>query len=76
MFFYFSIANMNIHGSSKTAPLDRAGLKREQELAELFGQRAEEIHLLETSLQVSFDKSFDLYQPKFWPSFPLRVKFD
>jgi hypothetical protein len=27
-------------------------------------------------LQVSFDKSFDLYQPKFWPSFPLRVKFD
>ena len=68
--------NINIHETSKSAPLDRAGLKREEELKILYGEKACEIHLAETILQMKHDKHFDFYQPKYWPSFPLRVKFN
>ena len=61
---------------SKNAPLERAGLKREEELKLLYGTRANFIHLTETRLQMKYDRNLDLYQPKFWPSFPLKLKFN
>ena len=65
-----------MHESSKNAPLERAGLKREEDLRLWYGERANEIHLAETSLQMKYDKNFDLYQPIYWPSFPLKIKFN
>ena len=53
--------NINIHETSKSAPLDRAGLKREEELKILYGEKACEIHLAETILQMKHDKHFDFY---------------
>jgi hypothetical protein len=67
---------MNIHDAAKSAPVDRAGLKRTEELKVLYGEKANEIHLAETRLQMNFDKNVDHYQPKYWPNFPLRLKFD
>ena len=58
------------------APRERAGLKREEELKYLYGDRANIIHLAETSLQMKFDKNLDVYEPSYWPSFPLKIKFN
>ena len=61
---------------SKSAPFKQAGKERQQDLARLYGEQAAlRIHLMETELQMKFDKSFDLYEPKYWPSFPLKLKF-
>lgn len=67
--------NLLSQESSTSAPLERVGLDREEELKIMYGDKAKEIHYLETNLQMIHDKNYDLYQPKFWPSFPLRVKF-
>lgn len=60
---------------SSDAPLERAGLEREEELELMYGDKAKEIQYLETTLQMIHDKNFDIYQPKYWPSLPLRIKF-
>lgn len=69
--------DLNRLKASKSAPLHRAGIEREEELVTLYGKdNAQEIHLLETKLQMKFDKNLDLYQPVYWPSFPLRIEFN
>ena len=61
---------------SKSAPFKQAGQERQQDLLRLYGQQAaHRIHLMETELQMKFDKNYDVYQPKYWPSFPLKLKF-
>ena len=67
---------MEVDQPSKDAPLDRVGFKREEELKILYGTRANVIHLAETKLQMKYDRNLDTYQPKYWPSFPLKIKFD
>jgi hypothetical protein len=67
---------LDLNVSSKNAPLERAGLKREDELKILYGKQAKTIHLAETRIQMKFDKYYDRYQPKYWPSFPLKIKFN
>ena len=74
--FLINQVNLNRFKSSKNAPLQRAGSAREEELAILYGEGAATIHLLETKLQMKFDKNLDLYQPVYWPSFPLRIEFN
>ena len=61
---------------SINAPIDRIGMKREEELEKLYGKKASLIHLMETNAQMKHDKNFDMYQPVYWPSFPLRFKFN
>ncbi|RNA02173.1 gem-associated 8 isoform X1 [Brachionus plicatilis] len=68
--------NLFAQPSSSNAPLERAGQEREEELKLMYGEKAKEIQYLETNLQMIYDKNYDLYQPKFWPSFPLRIKFN
>ena len=43
------------------------------ELGALYGSEASKIHLLETNLQMKFDKNLDRYQPIYWPSLPLKL---
>ena len=38
-------------------------------------EHASRIHLMETKMQMKFDHNLDLYQPVYWPSFPLKLKF-
>ncbi len=73
---YIFAVNLEAARSSRNAPLDRAGLKREEELKILYGAQASLIHFRETKIQMKFDKNLDRYQPKYWPSFPLKIKFD
>ena len=70
--------NLDVNQDDVTSnvPLERAGLKREEELKLLYGDRANAIHLAETTLQMKFDKNLDLYEPSYWPSFPLKIKFN
>lgn len=49
--------------------------EREDELKILYGKSWQKILALETELQVKYDHNIDFYQPKYWPHFPLRVKF-
>ncbi|CAF0717123.1 unnamed protein product [Brachionus calyciflorus] len=67
--------NLREQISTKNAPLERAGLKREEELEILYGHKAKQIHLLETNMQMQYDKNFDIFQPKFWPMCNLNLKF-
>jgi len=61
---------------SKTAPLERVGQRREEELLALYGKKAKSIHLIETRIQMKYNHNLDLFQPNYWPSFPLKLKFN
>jgi len=41
----------------------------------LYGKGAAMIHGMETALQMAFDRSKDIKQPKYWPNMPLRIMF-
>ena len=49
--------------------------ERENELKFLYGNQWQKILSMETDLQITHDHNIDLYQPKYWPNFPLRIKF-
>lgn len=68
--------NLTENKATSSAPFNRAGLQREEELKTLYGPHVNKIHLSETNIQMKHDKNFDLYKPKYWPSFPLKIKFD
>ena len=72
---YFEV-NLESARCSRNAPLGRARLKREEELEILYGTKASIIHFRETKIQMKFDKNLDKYEPKYWPSFPLKIKFN
>lgn len=67
---------MEVEYATRDVPLERAGSKREEDLKVLYGQRANVIHLSETRLKMKYDRNLDTYQPKYWPSFPLKLKFN
>lgn len=69
------LVSFNTVESTKNAPYENIDDKRNEDLERLFGKSADKIHLLETRMQMKFDKDFDLYQPVYWPSFPLRLNF-
>ena len=57
--------------------MDWMGQDRQAELRKLYGENEwQKILWLETELQLKHDRSIDQFQPKHWPSFPLRIKFD
>lgn len=43
-----------------------------KECKELYGSQAEEILVLEASIQLTFDKFCDKYKPVYWPYIPLK----
>jgi gem associated protein 8 len=66
--------NVNDNNSSKDgAPFQRSSKRREDELVTLYGEQSKVIHLIETNLQMKYDKNLDKYEPKYWPSLPLRL---
>ncbi|XP_052283218.1 gem-associated protein 8-like isoform X2 [Dreissena polymorpha] len=56
-------------------PSERPGARRTAEMKLLYGRGAPMIHGMETALQMAFDRTADLMQPKMWPNMPLRVVF-
>ena len=61
--------------STKIAPYEKIDQKRSEELENLYGESADSIHIAETRMQMKFNEDFDLYQPIYWPSFPLKLNF-
>ncbi|KAI8505475.1 gem (nuclear organelle) associated protein 8, partial [Branchiostoma belcheri] len=62
------------YGRSTTeAPAQQPGQQRKAEMKLLYGARAAVIHGLETAMQMEFDASCDLRQPKLWPTIPLKL---
>ncbi|CAH1277700.1 GEMIN8 [Branchiostoma lanceolatum] len=55
------------------APAQQPGQQRKAEMKRLYGTRAPVIHGLETAMQMEFDASCDLKQPKLWPTIPLKL---
>ena len=49
--------------------------ERESELKLLYGDQWKTILSLETELEIKHDRFIDLYEPKYWPNFPLKIKF-
>ncbi len=45
-------------------------------MRELYGEEAEAVHALETSIQLNFEKVCDRHKPLLWPCLPLNMKFD
>lgn len=55
--------------------LDLKVQEREPEIRSLYGKHSDRILQMEAELQINYDHNIDLYEPKYWPSFPLKVKF-
>jgi hypothetical protein len=54
-------------------PLNQIGLRRTKEMKLMYGEAAPMILGMETAMQLSFDRSCDLRQPKLWPNIPLKL---
>ena len=50
-----------------------SGKKRENDLILFYGSNAKNIQLLETAMQMEFDRNQDTYSPIYWPSLPLKL---
>lgn len=57
------------------APTERPGVRRTQELKELYGAGSPMIQAMETAMQMSFDRFLDESQPSLWPNMPLKINF-
>lgn len=44
-------------------------------MMKLYGKGAAMIHGMETAVQMSYDRTVDIQQPKFWPNMPLKIVF-
>ena len=44
-------------------------------MTKLYGKGAAMIHGMETAIQMSYDRTADIQQPKFWPNMPLKIVF-
>ena len=62
--------------SSQNFTFDWMGQDRQSEIQLLYGNEWQKILWLETELQLKHDRNIDQYQPKYWPNFPLRIKFE
>jgi hypothetical protein len=54
-------------------PTEILAKKRENDLILFYGSNAKNIQLLETSMQMEFDRNLDTYSPVYWPSLPLKL---
>ncbi|XP_062593127.1 gem-associated protein 8-like [Saccostrea cucullata] len=57
------------------APSERPGVRRTAEMMKLYGKGAAMIHGMETAIQMTYDRTMDIKQPKFWPNMPLKIVF-
>ncbi|XP_078327174.1 gem-associated protein 8-like isoform X2 [Crassostrea virginica] len=58
-----------------SAPTERPGVRRTAEMTKLYGKGAAMIHGMETAIQMSYDRTADIQQPKYWPNMPLKIVF-
>ena len=55
-------------------PTEIFGKKRENDLNMFYGcKNYKNIQLIETSMQMEFDRNLDTYSPVYWPSLPLKL---
>ncbi|XP_053273013.1 gem-associated protein 8 [Pleuronectes platessa] len=59
--------------STAAPPCERPGERRGAEMKKLYGEDAAKILAMEAAMQLSFDRSCDLKQPKYWPVIPLKL---
>lgn len=60
------------HHRSTEPPLEKPGAGRQAKMKSLYGDSAPKILAMEAAVQMSFDKSCDKKQPKYWPVIPLK----
>lgn len=74
----FSPALVTPHQSapSTSAPTERPGVLRAQEMQQLYGPGAAMIHGMETAMQLAFDRNTDRSGSKLWPHLPLNIQFN
>lgn len=75
MGFLFFLAKANKRAPTVEAPSERPGVRRTAEMTKLYGKGAAMIHGMETAVQMSYDRTMDIHQPKFWPNMPLKIVF-
>lgn len=73
--FFFFLAKANKRAPTVDAPSERPGVRRTAEMTKLYGKGAAMIHGMETAVQMSYDRTMDIRQPKFWPNMPLKIVF-
>ncbi|BFZ14748.1 hypothetical protein BsWGS_17787 [Bradybaena similaris] len=60
---------------TSSAPAERPGVRRTEEMKELYGLGAPMIQGMETAMQMTFDRFLDRFQPSLWPNMPLKINF-
>lgn len=58
-----------------SAPTERPGVRRTEEMKELYGIGAPMIQGMETAMQMTYDRFLDRFQPSPWPNMPLKITF-
>uniref|UniRef100_A0A8C2GHT1 Glycoprotein M6Ba n=1 Tax=Cyprinus carpio TaxID=7962 RepID=A0A8C2GHT1_CYPCA len=58
---------------SSLPPSERPGERRTAEMKKLYGKDAAKIQGMEAAMQLTFDRSCDKKQPKYWPVIPLNL---
>lgn len=49
--------------------------KRAIEMSLLYGEAAPKIHAMETAIQLSFNRNFDVFHPTLWPQIPFNIGY-
>lgn len=63
-------------GKRPVSPKEPSGKNRLEEMKKIYGDKAQKIMGMETALQLSYEKCLDQSKASYWPSIPLRLKFD
>lgn len=58
------------------SPKEPSGKGRSEEMKRIYGDKAQKIMGMETVLQLNYEKHLDQLKPSYWPTIPLRLKFD
>ena len=57
------------------ANTERPGVRRTAEMTKPYGKSGAMIHGMETTIQMSFNRTADIQKPKFWSNMPLKIVF-
>nr|CAI5833991.1 unnamed protein product [Callosobruchus analis] len=50
--------------------------QRSQEMANLYGDKAQKIMGMETAMQLDFERCKEQVRPNYWPNLPLKLRFE
>lgn len=64
---FFAFAGVKVEGTKQ-----QTAAERQEEMDQLYGKDSSQIHKLETSLQLKYNRFCDTHKPELWMAIPLN----